>query len=466
MGNKHNNIFKRDSILYVYLFLDVIITASVFSLLVLYHHHNIPLHYKIFIILFVSSLIITYSQSDIYNINANLTLKCMKRIKALISAIFIILLIGFFTKTSTLYSRKIILIGFVSSYIMQVIFHLFILRFRLYFNKNKCSFNALVIGTGKTTDYLCHKINNNVWSRQNIIGILTDDLTSQTENNDNKVPILGDINDIIKITEEYNIRSVYISIPLQTNEVVEYTYEKLLDYNVNIYWVPNLFSMKLINHHVTEVSNIPVIVLSETPLTGINYYLKYFEDKLLSLTAIILLFPFLAIIAIIIKIDSKGPIIYKQCRTGWDGKEFFIYKFRSMKINCCDFETDKIDQATEDDHRFTRLGKFLRRTSIDELPQIFNVIKGEMSIVGPRPHAVAHNVKYAKKIDAYLARHRMRPGITGLAQVRGYRGETKTLIDMEQRINSDIEYINNWSIFFDISIIIRTIFILFKHKAY
>jgi putative colanic acid biosynthesis UDP-glucose lipid carrier transferase len=215
---------------------------------------------------------------------------------------------------------------------------------------------------------------------------------------------------------------------------------------------------------VSEISGIPLITLSETPLTGSNLLAKTLLDKSAAIVALALLSPIMLATALVIKTTSPGPILFRQKRTGWNGEEFDIYKFRSMYAEGT--EPSYVPQATRDDPRITAVGRFIRRTSIDELPQLFNVLNGTMSLVGPRPHALSHNDDYSKRISNYLTRLRIKPGITGLAQVRGYRGETKELDRMVKRVESDIEYINNWSIVLDISIIFRTVFTLFSKEAY
>jgi len=174
--------------------------------------------------------------------------------------------------------------------------------------------------------------------------------------------------------------------------------------------------------------------------------------------------PLMLIIALLIKLDSPGPVIFRQGRTGWNGKEFHIWKFRSMKLHQA--QDGEVKQATRDDDRITGIGRFIRKTSIDELPQLFNVLGGTMSMVGPRPHAVAHNTDYDKRIHAYMTRHRIKPGITGLAQINGYRGETDTLDKMKQRVEFDMRYINNWSFWLDIEILLKTIPALLRGEAY
>ncbi|MDM7045155.1 exopolysaccharide biosynthesis polyprenyl glycosylphosphotransferase, partial [Klebsiella pneumoniae] len=193
----------------------------------------------------------------------------------------------------------------------------------------------------------------------------------------------------------------------------------------------------------------------DTPLNGINMVFKRVEDVFFSIIILFLISPVLAVIALLIKLTSPGPILFKQIRYGMDGKAIKVWKFRSMKVMEND---DRVIQATKNDTRVTKVGGFLRKTSLDELPQFINVLFGSMSIVGPRPHAVAHNEQYRKLIQGYMLRHKVKPGITGLAQVNGWRGETDTLDKMEKRIEYDLEYIRTWNIVLDIKIIFLTVF--------
>ena len=234
--------------------------------------------------------------------------------------------------------------------------------------------------------------------------------------------------------------------------------------NIDIHWVPNLISLDLINHSVKEMAGLPLLTLSESPLIGNHLLFKAVEDRVLALVSLLLFSPLMIIIAVLIKLESPGPVIFRQSRTGWNGKEFPIWKFRSMKLH--KVEDGDLKQATKDDERFTRIGRFIRKTSLDELPQLFNVLAGSMSMVGPRPHAIQHNSEYDKRIRAYMTRHRIKPGITGLAQINGYRGETDTLDKMKMRVEFDMQYINNWSFWLDIEILLKTLPALLRNQAY
>ncbi|HDZ1023267.1 TPA: exopolysaccharide biosynthesis polyprenyl glycosylphosphotransferase, partial [Klebsiella pneumoniae] len=210
------------------------------------------------------------------------------------------------------------------------------------------------------------------------------------------------------------------------------------------------------------VNGVPVVPLFDTPLSGINMVFKRVEDIIISALILILISPVLAVIALAVKTTSAGPILFRQTRYGMDGKPIKVWKFRSMTVMEND---DTIRQATKNDVRITKVGNILRKTSLDELPQFFNVLLGGMSIVGPRPHAVAHNEQYRNLIEGYMLRHKVKPGITGWAQINGWRGETDTLDKMEKRVEFDLEYIRNWSIYFDLKIIFLTIFKGFINKA-
>jgi len=322
--------------------------------------------------------------------------------------------------------------------------------------------NVLLIGGGPLVKHLFDSINGNPWIQEKAIGRIR--TRAEGDEAEMPVPILGDIDDVIAVVRANNVRTVYIAVSLDNSHLVETLYLKLANENIDIHWVPNIFTMDLINHSVKEMAGLPLLTLSESPLIGNHLMFKAIEDRVLALIVLILLSPLMLIVAILIKLDSPGPAFFRQSRTGWNGKEFHIWKFRSMKLH--QESNGEVKQATKDDDRITRIGRFIRKTSIDELPQLFNVLSGKMSMVGPRPHAIAHNSDYDKRIRAYMTRHRIKPGITGLAQVNGYRGETDTLEKMKKRVEYDMQYINNWSFWLDMKILLKTIPALLRDEAY
>ena len=322
--------------------------------------------------------------------------------------------------------------------------------------------NVLLIGGGPLVKHLYDNINGNPWLQEKAIGrIRTCNEEGQEEM---PVPMLGSRDDIINVVRENSVRTVYIAVSLENSKLVEDLYLDLANENIDIHWVPNIFSMNLINHSVKEIAGLPLLTLSESPLIGNHRLFKAIEDRVLAVIALLLLSPLMMVIAILIKLDSPGPVIFRQSRTGWNGREFYIWKFRSMKLH--QPEPDDLKQATRDDDRITPIGRFIRKTSIDELPQLFNVLSGTMSLVGPRPHAIQHNTDYDKRINSYMTRHRIKPGITGLAQIKGYRGETDTLDKMKKRVEYDMQYINSWSFWLDIEILLKTVPALLKNEAY
>jgi putative colanic acid biosynthesis UDP-glucose lipid carrier transferase len=254
---------------------------------------------------------------------------------------------------------------------------------------------------------------------------------------------------------EQGIDEVWIALPLRALSVMKTLLHQLRFSTANIKVVPDIFELDLLNHSVFEVAGMPVINLRATPMEGLNILIKSIEDKILSVLILLLISPLLLAIAIGIKITSAGPVFYKQKRYGFDGRVINVYKFRSMFVHQ---DASVIQQASQGDPRITPLGRFLRKTSLDELPQFINVLQGRMSIVGPRPHAISHNEHYKSLVKQYMQRHMVKPGITGWAQINGFRGETDTLEKMQKRVEYDLYYIEHWSLGFDLKIIFLTIF--------
>ncbi len=325
--------------------------------------------------------------------------------------------------------------------------------------------SALIVGSGHLADHLTKSINSNVFLPEQVIGVVDDDVESLEGWQVDHVPALGRIADVRQIAAANKVRRIYIALPLREASRVEEIYSKLDFTRLDVIWVPDIFSLNLLHPRVREVAGMPLLSLSESPITsGPQAFFKNVIDRTLSTILLIVLSPLLLLIALLIKQGSKGPAIFKQRRHGWDGQVINIYKFRSMYLH--EEEEGKLRQATSGDARVTPIGRFLRRSSIDELPQLFNVLQGKMSLVGPRPHAVQHNDYYAEKIHAYMARHRIKPGLTGLAQINGCRGETQTVEAMQRRVEYDLNYINNWSLKMDMVVLLKTPLALLSKKAY
>ncbi|WP_205126692.1 undecaprenyl-phosphate glucose phosphotransferase [Nitrincola tibetensis] len=273
--------------------------------------------------------------------------------------------------------------------------------------------------------------------------------------------LIGKVQEAVEMAQRNEINKLYICLPLLAEKRIANIIHELGDSTVDVLLVPDFLLKNLMHANVSSVGNIDTISVFESPLSGIKEFYKRTFDILFSACALIGISPVLIGVALAIKLTSPGPILFRQDRYGLDGKRIGVYKFRSMKVM---ENKDVVVQATKGDSRITPVGAFIRRTSLDELPQFFNVLIGDMSVVGPRPHAVAHNEEYRKQVDYYMLRHKVRPGITGWAQINGWRGETDTLEKMEKRIEYDLEYIRNWSLWLDIKIIFLTFFKGFVNK--
>ncbi|QXH44484.1 undecaprenyl-phosphate glucose phosphotransferase [Pseudomonas xanthosomatis] len=426
--------------------------------------------YVIMLLLLIGALAVIYDHYAIYRTNVGLTVKAFRLFKAWSATFCFLVVMAFLTKQSETYSRLLVAKLFVIGYFAQLFLHIAVREVQKRFMAHAYRMeNALIIGAGDLANFLYQKISNNPWLGERVVGcVLLDQDGEQasitTGEGKEPLPVLGKIEDLDAIVTQHAIRTVYLVTPLAGSEVINDVYLKLLEKCIAVNWVPDIFSLRLINHSVREIAGIPVLTLSETPLTGMSLFLKNIEDRVLAALILLGISPILLVLAVVIKLDSPGPVFFRQERMGWTGESFRIWKFRSMKVH--QPEAGVLQQAQKNDPRLTRIGAFIRRTSLDELPQLFNVLTGEMSLVGPRPHALQHDTQYSQDIVDYFARHNIKPGMTGLAQVRGFRGETKDIAQMIQRVNSDIEYINNWSLWLDFVILVRTLNAFTGKQAY
>jgi putative colanic acid biosynthesis UDP-glucose lipid carrier transferase len=278
------------------------------------------------------------------------------------------------------------------------------------------------------------------------------------------MPRLGTLADVGEFLARTPVNEVYISLPLSSQPRIAKLLASLRNSTASVYLAPDVFGISIIQGRLQDLGGVPVVGLLETPFTGAHELVKRGSDILLASLILVLISPILLAVAVGVKLSSPGPVIFRQRRNGLNGEEITVYKFRSMTV------TDNgpvVKQARRNDPRITPFGAFLRRSSLDELPQFINVLQGRMSIVGPRPHAVAHNEQYRGLIESYMVRHKVRPGITGWAQVNGMRGETETVDKMQARVEYDLEYLRNWSLGFDLRIMARTLkLVLFDRGAY
>ena len=272
---------------------------------------------------------------------------------------------------------------------------------------------------------------------------------------------LGSLNTLVQSAKQGEVQVVFITLPMRAEKRIRQLIHELSNTTASVYIVPDLFIYQMLSSRWSDVQGIPVVSVFENPFFGVDGVMKRMADvAIAALSLMVAAIPML-LIAIAVKWTSRGPVLFRQLRYGLDGREIRVWKFRSMKV--CE-DGDVVTQAKKNDNRLTSIGGFLRKSSLDELPQIFNVLFGQMSMVGPRPHANAHNEFYREQIKGYMLRHKVKPGITGLAQVNGCRGETETIDKMEARIRFDHQYIREWSIWLDLKILLKTFTVVFSRQ--
>lgn len=320
--------------------------------------------------------------------------------------------------------------------------------------------SAIVVGANELGRELFGRLRNDLYSGVSVRGYFDDRRMERLQGLDS-AEVLGRVKDAPDYVKRNNIDCVYIALPIAAQPRIIELINELRDSTASVYFVPHLFVFDLIQARVDAVNGIPVVAVCETPIFGVNAVVKRAFDLVMASSILLAMWPVIVAIALAVRATSPGPALFKQRRYGLGGEEIMVYKFRTMTVQ---EDGDCIEQARRGDKRVTPLGTFLRRTSLDELPQLFNVLGGSMSIVGPRPHAVAHNEQYRKLIDGYMIRHKVKPGITGWAQVNGFRGETETVEKMRRRVEHDLDYLRNWSVSLDMWIMVKTLITIWKDR--
>ncbi|MBC8026531.1 MAG: undecaprenyl-phosphate glucose phosphotransferase [Steroidobacteraceae bacterium] len=376
----------------------------------------------------------------------------------------VLLAVGYMTKYSDTYSRRVVVTWILVTPMLLVVASLILHSLTRALLKDKAQARrAIFVGCTAGSMELTRRL-----AQHNELGISVagffDDRGSDRLNCAAHAQLLGKFSDVASFVNSRNIDMIFIAIaPGQVTRVRELLTE-LGDTTASVYYVPDVSGFDMIQQRTSEILGFPVVAMCETPFHGYRGLVKRLMDVSLASVAIVALSPLLLGIAIAVKRSSPGPVLFRQRRYGLDGREILVYKFRSMSVT---ENGPRVTQAARNDSRVTPIGKHLRRWSLDELPQLLNVFQGTMSLVGPRPHAVAHNEEYRKLIKRYMVRHKVLPGITGLAQVRGCRGETSRVADMEARVMYDIEYMRNWSPVLDLQILLATVgAVINKDRAY
>lgn len=378
---------------------------------------------------------------------------------------FVLVTAAFLTKVSADYSRGWALIWFASVLLLQAG-----LRISLYFRirdwiaHGRLRNNVAIVGAGEHGRRLVQYMNGMRGQNFSIVGIF-DDRKDRVPEVVEGIPHAGSVNDLLQLARNKRIDQVLVALPWSAEERHMEILAKLKTLPVDVRLSPDFIGFRLLHSAFGRIGAIPTVEVSQKPLSDWKLVGKEIEDRVLGALILLFITPLMLLIALAIKLDSPGPVLFRQNRYGFNNQVIEVFKFRTMHVEACQSAT--VPQATHNDPRVTPIGRFLRRTSLDELPQILNVLRGEMSLVGPRPHAVQHNEYYGAIVSEYASRHRVKPGITGWAQVNGWRGETDTLDKMKKRVEHDIFYIDNWSIGFDLRILLLTILVVLRgNNAY
>jgi putative colanic acid biosynthesis UDP-glucose lipid carrier transferase len=372
----------------------------------------------------------------------------------------ILLALGWATQAIDLFEQRLLLAWIIATPLTAVAAEFLLIRFGpVIAEAAGWRRTAVIVGNGPLARQLAGTLECAPLSNLRVVGTFDDRALPRDGVSGGEV--IGPISVLANYVREHRIDLIYITLPMAAQPRVLTLLHELRDTTASVYFTPDIFLPDLIQARVDSLDGMPIIAVCETPHYGINGPIKRATDLVLGSLILLMILPLLLIIAVIVKVESPGPVIFRQRRYGLDGREIMVWKFRTMKVT---EDGATIRQATRDDPRITRFGGFLRRTSLDELPQFINVLQGTMSIVGPRPHAVAHNEQYRKLIDGYMLRHKVKPGITGWAQVNGLRGETDTLDKMSKRIEYDLAYLRNWSLRNDLEIILKTPLVAWKKE--
>lgn len=460
---KASRTFKISSNTYSFLYrlLDITtIVGSFWSALAIY---GITSHDNYLIAMLITLVVYLYTAEffEIYRTwRVNQFQQMVLTSWAALTVAFLSLILSLFlVKQTSDFSRVTIAIWFAQAFVLM--FSWRYLNHKWKVTRRKLGFNLqkmAIIGATERGEKLFNEVAKHNELGYDFVGFYDDRDESRTYNN---LTIMGNIDQAVDEARDGKVDVLFIALPRIAEQRLLDIISKLGDTTVDVHIVPDLVMSGLMHARIDHIGHVDTLSVFESPYLGAKNWIKRLEDIIVSLLILLLIAPLLLAIAVGIKLTSKGPVLFKQRRYGLRGEEIQVWKFRSMTVM---EDNDKVIQATKNDARITPFGGFLRRTSLDELPQFFNVLAGHMSVVGPRPHAVAHNEEYRGQVQYYMLRHQVKPGITGWAQISGWRGETDTLEKMEKRIEFDLQYIRHWTVFFDIKIIFLTIFKGFVNK--
>lgn len=368
---------------------------------------------------------------------------------------------GYLTKTADIFSRLWLITWFFIAYAGIIIVRIVIVR-RIEAWRSKGGFRrrVAIVGAGEKGRLLIRHLKSSPEENLNLVGVFDNEYPSS--GTIEELPLRGTVSDLVGNARNLDIDEIVVALPGDAHQKLAYVMKQLHTVPADVTLCPDTIGLTMPILGIEEINGLGLLRIYRRPISGWNRVLKAMEDRFLAALLLILFLPIILIVSLAIRLDSPGSALFRQRRSGFNNNSFVLYKFRTMHNGS---ENDPIvPQAQRADPRVTRVGAFLRRTSLDELPQLINVLKGEMSLVGPRPHAIVHNEHYSTLIDQYLGRHRVKPGITGWAQIHGHRGETETVEKMRARVEYDLYYIDHWSLWFDLRILLMTPFVGLVHR--
>ena len=445
----------------------VVVLAGLASYFLRFDDLELPDYYRVAVLVLFALVIVVFAVFDVYRWRPDEGLRrgLARLVVGWFVALVALVLLLYATKTGSYFSRQWLGVWSglgVAGLVLARVVAMFALR--AMHRRGLMTRRIAIAGAGRLGQEIARRFARAPETGVNVVAFYDDDPASHGTVVEG-VPVRGHVDALKERVREDRVDQVWIALPLRAGDRVARLLDDLLPLNVKVRFVPDIFGFQLLNHSFTEVCGLPVVNIAESPLSGVKGALKWLEDKLIALTILAFIWPVLLVIAVLVKLDSPGPVLFRQRRGGLDNREIVVWKFRTMAVHD-EAAVGDVPQARKDDPRITRLGAFLRRTSLDELPQFINVLRGDMSIVGPRPHPLWLNDYHRDKIPRYMLRSWIKPGITGWAQICGWRGETDELWKMDMRVQHDLYYIEHWSLGFDLYIILMTIFRLRSPQAY
>mgnify|MGYP001131389257 CR=1 FL=1 len=441
----------------------IVVVAAVIAYWIRHDTYALP---NLYVMAILAAVVLTanymqiarvYEFNNLMRLTAQIGLIAMSWTAVMLSLIAL----AYFTQTSIAFSRAFALGWFALTLGGLVLARILVLtQMERWRQAGRLTLNVAVIGAGPLARQVLQHLKAQGEKQYRIVGVFDDRVNDASEIEG--YAFRGTVDDLVRYVRTHPVDEIVVAVSWQEREYIQNIVKRLKVVPTNVKLCPDYVGWALPVRRFLPLAGIPMLAVLERPLSGWSLVIKALEDRILAALLLLLFAPVLLAVALAIRLDSPGPILFRQKRYGFNNNPITVYKFRTMHVSAGEDPT--VPQARRNDPRVTRVGAFLRRTSLDELPQLLNVIKGEMSLVGPRPHAVAHNEQYAKIIDDYLSRHRVKPGITGWAQINGLRGETDTPEKMARRVQYDLYYIDNWSLLFDIKILLLTPFLGFVNK--